>query len=153
MGEASENLEVTKRFYAALTARDAQALLSVLDPELHAEITAGLPQGWGGTYTSARDMLERCWRPIFQQLDIRPVPREYLPSDPDNVVVLGDYQIRSRATGARHDAAFVHVLEFNDRRIRRLAQVTDSARWHQALGTVTPEHPLSTRESHGAARG
>ncbi len=133
MSASLGNLRIAERFYRALATSDTRTLLELLDPQLHAEITAGLPHGWGGVYSGSRDMLDRCWRPIFTQLAVRPVPREYLPCDEDRVVVLGRYHGHSRATGRQLDAAFAHVLRLRDQRIYELVQITDSARWHDAL--------------------
>jgi ketosteroid isomerase-like protein len=127
------NVETVQRLYRALTDPDPAELLEVLDPNLHADITPGLPHGWGGTYTTAADLIERCWRPMFSLLAIHPVPQDYLLCEPDRIVVLGRYKGRSRATGRTLDAAFAHVLQFEHARVVRLLQITDSARWHQTL--------------------
>lgn len=126
-------LETVQRLYRALADPDPAELLDVLDPNLHANITAGLPHGWGGIYTTAVELMERCWRPIFSQLAVHPVPEEYLVCDPDRIVVLGRYQGQTRATGRTLDAAFAHVLQVEHGRIISLVQITDSARWHEAL--------------------
>lgn len=133
MADAANNLVVTERFYAALAAADARALLELLDPSFHAELTEGLPEGWGGVYTTARDMLDRGWGPIFRVLGSRPVPEEYLACGPDRIVVLGRYQGRHRRTGRLLDATFAHVLGFAGGRIRSLRQITDSARWRDCV--------------------
>ncbi|HET6867488.1 MAG TPA: nuclear transport factor 2 family protein [Solirubrobacteraceae bacterium] len=127
------NVETVQRLYRAITDPDLAELLEVLDPNLHADFTVGLPQGWGGTYTTAADLIERCWRPMFSRLAIHPVPQEYILCESDQIVVLGRYQGQSRATGRTLDAAFAHVLQFEHDRIIRLVQITDSARWHEAL--------------------
>ncbi|HET9102555.1 MAG TPA: nuclear transport factor 2 family protein [Solirubrobacteraceae bacterium] len=133
MTETADNLAVTERFYAALAAADARALLELLDPSFRAELTDGLPEGWGGVYTGAHDMLERGWGPIFRVLDSRPVAQEYLACGPDRLVVLGRYQGRHRGSGRALDAAFAHVLDLAGGRIRSLRQITDSARWHDCV--------------------
>lgn len=127
------NVKTVQRFYRALTDPDPAELVEVLDPNLHATITAGLPLGWGGSYTTAADLIERCWRPIFSQLEIHPVPEEYLLCEPDRIVVLGRYEGQSLATGRALDAAFAHVLQVERDRIISLVQITDSARWHHTL--------------------
>lgn len=127
------NVETVQRLYRALADPDPAELLEVLDPNLHANITAGLPNGWGGTYTTAADLIQRCWRPMFSQLAIHPVPQEYLLCEPDRIVVLGRYRGQSRAAGRPLDAAFAHVLQLEHDRIIGLVQITDSARWHQTL--------------------
>lgn len=137
MSHTDANLQVAERFYAALAATDTRTLVELLDPQFQGEMTAGLPEGWGGTYHGVRDMLECCWRPVYARLGSRPVPDEYLPSGPDRLVVLGRYQGRAHTTGRPFEAAFAHVLRFADGRICELIQVTDSARWHEALQTTT----------------
>ena len=130
---SGRDLELAKKFYRGLGAADPSVLLDVLHPGFRAKVTAGLPHGWGGTYESAREMLERCWARVFASLDIRPIPEEYLPSGPERLVVLGRYVGAGRSTDRKLDAAFAHVLRFRDGRITELIQITDSARWHEAL--------------------
>lgn len=48
-------------------------------------------------------------------------------------MILGRYLGRSRETGRSHDAAFAHVLRFQDGAVSELIQITDTARWHEAL--------------------
>ena len=128
-----EILQLAQRFYATLADANGAAILATLDRDLHAEITAGLPEGWGGVYDGGLELLERCWRPMFAKIEVRPDPHRYLPCVPDIVVVQREYQICNRPAGSRQTAAFIHILEFTGGRIRRLVQVTDSARWHEAL--------------------
>jgi 2-(1,2-epoxy-1,2-dihydrophenyl)acetyl-CoA isomerase len=50
------------------------------------------------------------------------------------MVVTGRYVGQARGTGRALDAAFAHVLRFaGDGRISELVQITDTARWHEAL--------------------
>jgi uncharacterized protein len=127
------NLETAHRLYAAFAAADGPALLALLDPGFQAEVTAGLPEGWGGRYEGAERMLSECWGAVFTRLDTHPVPSEYLEAADGRIVVLGRYLGRARDTGRAHDAAFAHVLRFRDGRICGLVQITDSERWHEAL--------------------
>jgi uncharacterized protein len=146
MDSVGTRIEVVQRFYAALLDGDMSALLGTLDPHFRAELTPGLPNGWGRTYSGARDLLDKCWRPMFAQAEIRAVPRRYLPSPPSVVVAVGDYRITHRVTGSRSEASFVHIFEFAGGRIVELVQVTDSARWHQALGTAAArDHGADSR--------
>jgi ketosteroid isomerase-like protein len=66
-------------------------------------------------------------------LETRPVPDEYLPAGPDRMVVIGRYLGHARATGRAHDAAFAHILRFGRGRVSELVQITDTARWQEAL--------------------
>ena len=127
------NLDTARALYAAFEAADGPALLELLDPGFEAEVTAGLPDGWGGHYEGPEVMLRECWARVFARLDSHPVPSEYLEAGDGRIVVLGRYLGRARDTGRPHEAAFAHVLRFRDGRIRALVQITDSERWHDAL--------------------
>lgn len=133
MSSTGDRVDVARRFYDALTNHDLHALLVVLDPSLDSRITRGIPNGWGGHFSSLDELMTRCWRPIFGELQLRPVPREYVLCDGNRVTVLGEYQGRSRTTGRALDAAFAHVLTVAGERIVKLVQVTDSAAWHVAV--------------------
>lgn len=125
--------DVARQLYPAMKTRDATALAAILAPDLRARITAGLPHAWGGVYDSAQELIQQCWRPMLELVDVRPVTREFLVVGGTTVVVLGEYRIEARGSGRRSEAAFVHILHIADGRICELEQVTDSARWWYAL--------------------
>lgn len=129
------NVEAARRLYAAFEAADAPALLEALDPGFRGVVAQGMPAGLGGTYEGAERMLRDCWGRVFQLLDTRPVPEEYLEvAGDERVVVLGRYSGRARASGLAHEASFAHVLRFREGRVAELVQITDTSRWHEALG-------------------
>lgn len=132
--EREANLATAARLYSAFEAGDAQALLDVLAPDFRGVVSAGMPEGLGGTYESAERMLRDCWGRAYALLDTRPVPEEYLPvAGVSRVVVLGHYRGAARRTGRSHEASFAHVLRFRAGRIVELIQITDTQRWHHAL--------------------
>lgn len=130
---ASGNLQAARRLYAALRAQDPGAVLSALTPRFRGVVSDGMPAGLGGTYEGPETMLRDCWARVFAMLDIRPVPAEYLPISADRMIVLGHYEGTARSTGRQLSAAFAHILRFADGRVSELAQLTDTARWHDAL--------------------
>ena len=105
----------------------------MLIPGFRGVVSEGMPDGLGGTYDGAEAMLRECWARVFALLDLRPVPAEYLPVADDRMVVLGRYEGTARATGSPLSAAFAHVLRFADGRVCELVQITDTARWRDAL--------------------
>ncbi len=127
------NLAAARRLYDAFAAHDGQALIEALHPSFRGVVAAGMPLGLGGVYEGRERMLQGCWSQVFAVLDTRPIPAEYLPAGPDRIVILGRYLGRSRETGRSHDAAFAHVLRFQDGAVSELIQITDTARWHEAL--------------------
>jgi len=129
----SSNRAVAERLYEAFEARDPQAILDVLQPDFRGEVSAGMPNAWGGVYEGAEAMLRDCWGAVFTRLDTRPVPAEYLETVDGRIVVVGHYIGLNRDTERPHRAAFAHILRFRDGRIAELVQITDTARWHAAL--------------------
>lgn len=130
---ASRNLEAAQRLYDALRAQDPGAVLSALTPRFRGIVCDGMPDELGGTYDGRETMLRECWARVFAVLDLRPMPAEYLPISADRMIVLGRYEGTARSTGRPLSAAFAHILRFADGRVSELAQITDTARWHEAL--------------------
>ncbi len=127
------NLAAARRLYDAFAAHDAPALLEALTPGFRGVVSAGMPRDLGGAYDGRERMLAGCWGEVFRVLDTRRVPEEFLPSGPDRMVVVGRYLGEARGTGRPLDAAFAHVLRFAGGQVSELVQITDTARWHEAL--------------------
>ncbi len=123
------------RLYAAFAADDASALLAALTPDFRGVVADGMPLDLGGTYDGPEQMLSAVWGAVADDLDVTPVPDEYLDAGDGRVVAVGRYRGTVRATGAEIDAAFAHLLRIKDDRIAELIQITDTARWHAALAT------------------
>lgn len=120
--------------YEAFAAHDAKAMRALLTPGFRGVVTDGMPRGLGGVYEGPEAMFRDCWGPVFKLVDVHPVPLEYLPVADDRMVVLGRYEGTARGTGRPLNAAFAHVLRFADGRVCEIVQITDSARWHDAIG-------------------
>ena len=126
-------MEVAQRLYKAFEERDPQGIVAVFAPDARGVVAAGMPMNLGGEYRGGDAMLREVWGPVFGVLDTRPVPDEYIEGPDGRVVVVGHYQGTARESGRSHDAAFVHLLRVADGAIIELVQVTDTARWHEAL--------------------
>jgi ketosteroid isomerase-like protein len=127
------NLERAGELYDAFAKADTQGLLALLHPRFEGVVSAGLPNDFGGTYHGPEAMLSECWARVFQAFDIRPVPAEFLEARDGSVVVLGNYMGHARESGNTLDAAFAHILRFQDGAIAGLRQITDSRLWAEAL--------------------
>jgi len=128
------DMETAGALYEAFEARDAKRLYALLDDEFHGEVTPGLPRNWGGTYDGASTMMRECWGQVFAALDTRPIPDELIETVDGRVVAIGTYRGSARETGREHEAVFAHILSFRDGKVAALTQITDSRRWHDALG-------------------
>jgi ketosteroid isomerase-like protein len=124
---------VVVELYRAFAAHDAKAMRGLLTPGFRGVVTDGMPRGLGGVYDGPEAMFRDCWGPVFKLIDVHPVPAEYLPVADDRMVVLGRYEGTSRGTGRPLSAAFAHVLRFADGRVSEIVQITDTARWNDAL--------------------
>ena len=126
--------QTTDALYAAFAERDPAALLELMHPDFVGEVSEGMPNGWGGVHEGPRAMLTDCWGPVFGAYETAPVPESIAATDGGGFAVFGHYRGRARESGRTYDAAFVHLLSFAaDGRLLRLVQVTDTARWHEAL--------------------
>ncbi|MEV4249921.1 nuclear transport factor 2 family protein [Streptosporangium canum] len=126
-------MNAVERLYKGFAASDPGEILASLHPDFTGVVSAGMPLGVGGTHRGPEAMLRDCWGVVFQHLDTGPQPEEQVWSGPGRVVVLGHYRGTARATGRAHEAAFAHDLHLRDGLIVKLVQVTDTARWAEAL--------------------
>jgi 2-(1,2-epoxy-1,2-dihydrophenyl)acetyl-CoA isomerase len=125
--------ELAAELYRALTAGDRDSLSRLLHPRFEGHTTEGLPLGLGGTYPGPEEMRRQFWGRIGASFEARAEPGEFSPLEDGRLLVRGRYTGKATATGAPLDAEFIHLLSFADGRIIGLIQLTDSARWNQAL--------------------
>lgn len=123
------NIEVARRLYDALAARDGAALLSLLHSSFVGVVSAGMPLGVGGRHEGPDAMLAEVWAPVLSAYDVAPSPDELIAAGLERVVAIGAYRGIERATGTPMNAAFAHVLHIDDGRVRELVQITDTASW------------------------
>ena len=138
-----DTLRIAAELYQAFAAHDAKAMRGLLTTDFRGVVTDGMPRGLGGVYKGPDAMFRDCWGPVFKLVDVHPVPAEYLPVADDRMVVLGRYVGTARGTGRPLSAAFAHVLRFAGGRVSEIVQITDSARWHDALGPAEDRRPPS----------
>lgn len=128
-----EQLDLARRLYAAFENRDGAELQAVIAESFVGEVTPGLPNGWGGVHRGRDAMVAECWGPVLAKLATRPVPEEFIPTADGRLLVRGTYRGRGRKSDLPHEAQFAHLLSFGDGQIVGLWQLTDSARWIEAL--------------------
>lgn len=129
--------DVAAGLYHALAVGDRDDILARLSPEFVGHTTSGLPLGLGGSYHSPESMLRGFWGGIARVWIAAAYPTEYVSLDGDRLLVRGVYRGRGKKSGTVFEAEFVHILRFDGDLIIELAQLTDSARWAEALGPTT----------------
>ena len=124
----TENLDVARRLYDAMSDRRMDELRDSVTVDFVGRAAVGLPGGIGGTHRSRDAMIRDCWAVADRKFGAVPIPERMLCADDDHVVVLGHYTSRNPELPQFH-AAFVHVLEIADGRVGSLVQVTDTREW------------------------
>jgi ketosteroid isomerase-like protein len=125
-------VDTVRRSYEAFARGDLEAVVADMDDEIEWHQAQGLPHG--GTYRG----LDAVRRAIFDPLDeewwdsFRADPTEFIDAG-DQVVVLGRYTGRAKATGRPLDVPFAHVWTFRDGKAVRFRQFLDTAGWVGAL--------------------
>jgi ketosteroid isomerase-like protein len=130
----SDRVEAANRLYAALAARDVHALLDAMEQDFAGTVSEGMPLGVGGRHDGRERMLRDVWVKVFEAYDTRPEVTRYLETGGSELVAIGRYVGTARNTGRPIDAAFAHVLSIRNGRVASLEQITDTHRWHEAVG-------------------
>ena len=143
VGQKTE-ASLAAQLYTALSSGDRDALSELIAPEFVGQTTEGLPLDLGGVYGTAEAMRTSFWGRIAKNYRAQAEPEEFHSLDDGRLLVSGRYKGQGRASGTELDAMFNHILTFEGGQITGLHQLTDSHRWHQALGPETQ----STQDLH-----
>jgi 2-(1,2-epoxy-1,2-dihydrophenyl)acetyl-CoA isomerase len=128
-----EKETLATRLYRALAAGDREGLEEILHPGFEGRTTEGLPLALGGTYAGPDAMRREFWGRIARSYHAQAEPAEFGHLDDGRLLVTGRYTGEARESGGKLDARFVHLLRFAEGRVAALDQLTDSARWTEAL--------------------
>jgi ketosteroid isomerase-like protein len=127
------SVEAVRRSYEAFARGDLEGALAMMDDDIEWHQAQGLPHG--GVYRGLAAVRAAVFDPLDEEWweDFRADPDEVIGLG-DDVVVLGRYTARAKATGAPLDVPFAHVWHFRDGRAVRFRQFTDTRGWVEALG-------------------
>ncbi|MGY3608949.1 MULTISPECIES: enoyl-CoA hydratase-related protein [unclassified Bradyrhizobium] len=134
--QARSTEDLARSLYMALAAGDREQLDALLHPEFVGQIAEGMPFGIGGRHESPSTMRRNGWGGIARHFTARAEPERFLEIGTDRLLVTGRYRGEGRQGGTALDAAFAHLLTFEDGRIRALEQYTDTARWRDAASPL-----------------
>lgn len=130
----SAKIAAAQALYQALATGDADVLGRLLAPDFVGHAAQGLPLDMGGTHIGAEAMRTNLWWRIGEHFRARAEAADFQTLEDGRLVVIGTYRGTARRSQAELDAAFVHILSFDDQgRIATLTQLTDTAAWHAAL--------------------
>lgn len=128
--------DLARALYAALAAGDRTQLDALLHPEFTGRTAEGMPFGIGGDHDSPTSMRRNGWGAIARHFEARAEPEAFLDLADGRLLVTGRYRGRGKQGGAVLDAAFAHLIAIDEGRIKSLEQFTDTARWHDAAGSL-----------------
>ena len=136
----SENIELVKRSFEALSSWDVDGLLGLYDPDVQFLPLTGTRVGTGGYrgHDGVRAYLEEA-RELWDVLE--PHGHEYVDLG-DRVLVAGSCRFRGRSSGAESDPACAWVVGVRDGRIvsHRTCATYDEA-VHSAGLEPAEDHP------------
>src|SRR5437868_1485684 len=98
--------------YDALARGDRDQLAALLHPDFVGRTTAGLPMDLGGTYRGADAMRREFWGGIARHFVACAEPASFHALDGDNLLVIGTYTGKAKASGGVLRADFQHILSF-----------------------------------------
>jgi ketosteroid isomerase-like protein len=126
------SVEAVRSSYEAFGRGDLDGALAMMDDEIEWHQAQGLPHG--GLYRGLAAVRAAVFDPLDEEWweDFRADPDEVIGLG-DDVIVLGRYTARAKATGAPLDVPFAHVWRFRDGRAVRFHQFTDTRGWVDAL--------------------
>ncbi len=119
-----------RELYAALVGGDAEALGRLLAPDFQGRLSEGLRLA--RRYDGLRSMVDDGWSAVDQWFELTPRPDDLIDGGAV-LVVRGEYVGTVRATCRPVRAAFAHFWRFDGQRFTAVHQVTDTAKWHEAL--------------------
>jgi ketosteroid isomerase-like protein len=125
------NTEVAKETYEAFGRGDVEAVLGNFSPEVEWHAAEGLP--WGGVHRGSQTVAENVFGPLLEAYEVFTLtPERYIESG-DTVVVLGRYSGKGKASGKPLDAAFAHVWNFENGKLREFNHYADTAKLNEAM--------------------
>lgn len=128
---ANSNVELIERGYEAFNAADLDAVTAVMADDVEWTEPAGLP--YAGTYQGPAAVVENVFGRVAADVDGLELDVERIVDGGDTLVVIGTARGTVRETGERLDCPFAHVCDFEDGRLSRFVQYTDTAIWRQAV--------------------
>ena len=128
---SENNVRIARQVYEAFARGDLPAVLQAIHPDVEWHAAEGLP--WGGVHKGRDAVAQDVFGVMMALFDNFALTLEQVIDDDDHVVVLGRYSATSRQTGKPLDAAFAHVWELEDGRLRRYFHYTDTVKFRDAL--------------------
>ena len=106
--------ELLERAYAAFNARDLDAALATMHPDVD------WPNGWEGGRVTGHDGVRQYWTRQWAAIDPRVEPTEFATDDLGRAVVTVHTIVRELSGAVVSDGVVTHVYTFEDGLIRKM---------------------------------
>lgn len=127
------NAKLAESFYAAMGRGDIPAAFGILHPNVIWNEAEGFVYADRSPYMGLDAVSNGLFARLGSEWDgFSAVPVEFVDGG-DTVVVFGRYGGVYKATGAKIDAQFVHVMKFQDGKVVNFQQYTDTAQFQNAV--------------------
>jgi ketosteroid isomerase-like protein len=123
------NIAVVRRFYGNLGS--PEILTQVLSPTIRWEIVEGFP--YGGVYVGVDAVFRDFFGRVLQDFEEWRTEMSELFDAGDQVIALGTYSGRVKATGKRFAARFAHLWTLDGGVLVRLQQCADTVQIARAM--------------------
>lgn len=120
------NVAVIRAAYDAFARGDGAAVLAAMDPDIVWNEAENFPYADRNPYHGPMAVAEGVFGRIGAEWDHFSLSIEAVLDAGENVVALGRYRGRYKATGKPLDAQFAHVWWLRDGRVVRFQQYTDT---------------------------
>ena len=128
---SEKNVQIAKDTYAAFARGDLPRVLAGFHEDVEWHAAEGLP--WGGVHKGRDAVAQDVFGVLMTAFEDFRLEHEQFIDGGDFVVALGRYAATARQTGRRLDAAFAHVWELEDGKLKRYYHYTDTLRFAEAL--------------------
>ncbi|WP_027054236.1 nuclear transport factor 2 family protein [Mesorhizobium erdmanii] len=127
----ASNLDLIRATYEGSSEQNGRNLMAVLHPDVEWTEAEGFP--YAGTYVGVDALLAGVFARLGSEwIDCRADVHTYL-ADGERVAAFGVYSGTYKATGKSMRAAFAHLYEVRDGKIRQMTQYVDTVMVAKAL--------------------
>ena len=126
------NSEILKGLYQAFAKGDVPAVLAGFAPDINWVEAEGFM--YGGNYVGADAIVQNIFMKFGTEWEgFSVVPEQFIDGG-DNVVALGNYSGKFLRTGKSMKAPFAHVWTFENGKVTKFVQYTDTLKMARDLG-------------------
>ena len=127
---------VIRGMYDAIAQGDMSAIAAAMAPDIVWNEAESFPYADGNPYVGADAIVKGLFARLGAEWESWNIDKQKFVECGDQVVVLGRYSGKYKATNKTIDAQFAHVWTVNDGKITSFQQYVDTAQVAQAVGAM-----------------